>query len=53
MVLTYSMVNNRFKCAQTIRRTARDKDLGVISNVKLQRIGFLVWYLQFEVETTK
>lgn len=50
MQVKMSIVNNRFRCGNFIRKIATDKDYGLISNVKLQRISFLVWHLEFDVE---
>lgn len=50
MLVTLSIVNNRWQCARALRRTATSKDFGLITNVKLQRIGFMVWHLQYDVE---
>lgn len=50
MSFKISIVNNRFACGRAMRKMAVDKDYGLISNVKLQRISLLVWHLEFDVE---
>ena len=47
--MTISIVNNRLRCGLYLRKIAVDKNYGVITDVKLQRISFMVWHLEFTV----
>lgn len=53
MQFTMSKVGTRFACGRTLRRTARDKDFGLITDVKLTRVSLFVWHLSFNVEVKK
>ena len=50
MTFYMSKVGNRFQCGRTIRKVSRDKDFGLITDVELTRVSFLVWHLSFKVE---
>jgi len=51
--VTISVVNTRRTCGRYLREMATNKNTGIITNVKLQRISLLVWHLQFEMEIEK
>lgn len=50
MHFTMSKVGTRFACGRTISKVSKDKDFGLITDVKLTRVSFLVWHLSFKVE---
>ena len=47
--MTVSQLSIRFLCGVTLRKYATNTKYGPITNVKLQRISFMVWHLEFEV----
>jgi hypothetical protein len=50
MTVTYSIVASRFACGRMLRKAALNTDLGLITEVKLTKISFRNWHMQFKAE---
>lgn len=50
MTVTISKVGTRMQCGKVLRSTSKDKDFGLITDVKLTRVSFFVWHLSFDAE---
>jgi hypothetical protein len=50
MTVTVSAVGSRYSLAKGMKKVADDKEYGIITNVKLTKISFMTWHLEFEVE---
>lgn len=48
--ITFTQVAPRYRCSASIRRFASDKDFGIITDVKMVRVGFMTWALEFKTE---
>lgn len=48
--VTFTIYGTRFSNALNMRRVSRSDDFGIITNVVHQRVGFIWWHLQFDVE---
>lgn len=46
-----SAVGPRFACASFLRMMNRNKAAGVITDVKLTKLGWLTYHLEFKIES--
>lgn len=50
MELTISATGTRFAVGRVIRRASKNDSYGIITDVKLTRVSFGVWHLQFKTK---
>lgn len=50
MTLTISAVGTRRAVAQVLRKTQKDKDFGLITDVKVTKVSLFTWHISFDVE---
>ena len=48
MTVTLSLVGTRGQCKRDFKMIVNSDTYGVITNVKLTKLGFRVWHLEFE-----
>ncbi len=53
MHFTMTKVGTRYACGRTLSKTAKSKDFGIITDVKLTRVSLFIWHLSFDVEVKK
>ena len=46
--MNFSLVGTRRQCKKMLKIVAESKEYGYIGGVRLQRIGFRTWHIQFE-----
>lgn len=46
--MNFSVVGPKRECAKALKLVSGMKEYSYISNVKLQRISFRVWHIQFD-----
>lgn len=48
--MTSTYVGTRRNCARLVSQYAKSKETGVITDVRLTKLSFMVWHVEFKVD---
>lgn len=49
-LVVISIVNRRVRCAQVLRIYNRNKRFTIVTDVKMTKVGWFTWHLEFKLE---
>ncbi len=52
MTITYSAIGRRHACVKFLQGANRTESIGIITNVKLTKVGWFTWHLEFKADYT-